>query len=115
MDQLGLGQAARGQVPAPDSAPGSSRTLRAGFAAPAGASGAAPTFPDPPAPGPSLPSPASPPAATRPPAFSREMVGRLRAHCLIPRRCVPRSPMRVAVCVTDGVSGACKGLLVFCC
>lgn len=32
-----------------------------------------------------------------------------RAHCLIPRRRVPGSPMCAAVCVTDGASGACEG------
>lgn len=67
--------------------------------------------PPPPTPARAFP-PFSPHAATRPPTYSWEVVGRLRAHCLIPRRRVPRSPKCVAVCVTDGASGACEGIRV---
>ena len=98
------GTAAGSRLSAPEH-----RTLRVGVAARAGAEGAAPTSPRPPA---HAFPPFSPSAATRPPTFSWEVVGRLRAHCLIPCRRVPRSPKCVAVCVTDGASGACEGIRV---
>lgn len=59
--------------------------------------------------------PASPPAAIRPPAFSREVVCRplgALSHPPPHRRRSPRSPMCVAVCVTDGASGSREGIRV---
>lgn len=58
-----------------------------------------------PAPLPSLPCT---PAATQPPAISCERWAGCGALC-IPRFRVPRSPRRVALCVTDGAPGACEG------
>lgn len=113
-DMPGLGQATRRQLRATELRFRERPNFASRDAAPTGTTRSAPARPRPPRPGPfpSLPFPLHPLLPQRPGCrhFPARWSPDCRAHCLIPRRRVPRSPMCVAVCVTDGAPGACKAI-----